>query len=88
MEWDIVGLFWISFVRRSFVPAFSSAAKLSRTASTLSNALDAGFNPMPHRRSDFMRNHFLDSAQEKDSGIDWNVAGPRGHGIGRIERPD
>jgi hypothetical protein len=86
VEWHIVSLFWISFLRSSFVPAFSSATKLSGTPSTLSNAHYARFNPMPDSGSNFIRNHFLNSAQEKDFAIDGNVAGHRGSSFGRIER--
>jgi len=35
------------------------------------------FNPRPHRGGNFIRSHFFDSAQEKDIGIDGNVAGHR-----------
>ncbi|MGA2375040.1 MAG: hypothetical protein ABSF72_05935 [Candidatus Sulfotelmatobacter sp.] len=52
------------------------------------NAHHARFNPMPHRRRHFFRNHFFDQAQEKNFGNDWNVACHRGNGFGRIECTD
>ena len=88
MERDIVGIFWISLVRRSFVSAFPSDTELSRTASALSDAHDACFDPMPRSRLDLVRNRFCDSAQEEGFGIDWNVAGGRGNGFGRVQRTD
>ena len=54
----------------------------------LSDADHARLDPMPDSGGDLIRNHFFDYAQEKDFGIDGNVARHRGNGFGWIERAD
>ena len=88
MERHTFGLFWISFLRGSVVPAFSATAEFSGTAPPLSNAHHAGFDSMPDRGGNFLRSDFFDSAQEEDFGFDGNAAGHRGNGFGRIKRAD
>ena len=88
MERDTVRVFWISLVRGSLVPAFSSAADLPRVATALSNRDPAPPDSIPDSGRNSLRRDFGDFAQEKDSGDDGNAVGHRRDGFGRIERPD
>jgi FAD/FMN-containing dehydrogenase len=83
-----IGIFWSVVVRRSSLSAFPAAIELSGAAAALPHARHSTVDSRSHRGGVGLWHYFLDLAQEKSVGLDWNTVGLRCGGIGWIKRPD